>query len=345
MTTSLSTRSPGRLNPTRQQLDELDALLQRMLDLPVNPLDEPEQAEVEEPLDEPPPIATNLVERPALAVRRELDRPADDVHPPEQPETRPARPPISYMVVETASPRPLPPASGFEPRQPVPALRLTPVTPQPETPVPTPVTSKEWEVKKMEEEEESEELISPQFSLPTPHVDPVADEPSAPVTDEAEMWVPLRSTWQPSAQTWPPLAESWHLANGGTAPLTAPSPISTPRIDPIPTAPTKIEEATNNEQEATNNEQEAKSEEQLAPPASREQPRLSLSAEDAPTPVPGLLLPLLWFNQGFDACLTPLGAPGRWLRESGRSVLGFLGLACLAAALAIALSAGMAWTW
>jgi hypothetical protein len=345
MTTSLSTRSPGRLNPTRQQLDELDALLQRMLDLPVNPLDEPEQAEVEEPLDEPPPIAANLVERPALAVRRELDQPADDVLPPEQPETRPARPPISYMVVETASPRPLPPASGFEPRRPVLALRLTPVTPQPETPEPTPVTSKEWEVKKMEEEEKSEEQTSPHFSLPTPQVAPAADEPSVPVTDEAEMWVPLRSTWQPSAQTWPPLAESWHLANGGTAPLTAPSPILTPRIDPTPTAPTKIEEATNNEPEATNNEQEAKSEEQPAPPASREQPRLSLSAEDAPARVPGLLLPLLWFNQGFDACLTPLGASGRWLCGSGRSVLGFLGLACLAAAIAIALSAGMAWTW
>ncbi len=353
MTTSLSTRSPGRPNPTRQQLDELDALLQRMLDLPVDPLDEPEQAEVEEPLDEPPPIAANLVERPMLAVRheldrREVDRPADEIRPPQQPETRPARAPVSYMVVETASPRPLPPASGFEPRQPIPALRLMPVPPQPETPEPPPVTSKEWEVKKIEEEEEkSEEETSPHFSLPTPQIAPATIEPSVPAADEAEMWVPLRSTWQPSAQTWPPLAESWHLANGGTAPLTAPSPIATPRIDPMPTAPVKNEEqdAINNKPEATNNKQEVKSEEQPALSAQREQPKLTLSAEDAPAPEPGLLLPLLWFNQGFDSCLAPLGAPGRWLCGSGRSVLGFLGLACLAAAVVIAMSAGMAWTW
>jgi hypothetical protein len=47
MTTSLSPRS-APVHPTRQQLDELDALLQRMLDLPVNQIDEgarPEEAE------------------------------------------------------------------------------------------------------------------------------------------------------------------------------------------------------------------------------------------------------------------------------------------------------------
>jgi hypothetical protein len=36
MATSLSSRSSTDIQPTRQQLDELDALLQRMLDLPVN---------------------------------------------------------------------------------------------------------------------------------------------------------------------------------------------------------------------------------------------------------------------------------------------------------------------
>jgi hypothetical protein len=39
MTTSVSPR-PASVHPTRQQLDELDALLQRMLDLPVNQVDE-----------------------------------------------------------------------------------------------------------------------------------------------------------------------------------------------------------------------------------------------------------------------------------------------------------------
>src|SRR5262245_17599335 len=40
MSTSVSPRSTA-VHPTRQQLDELDALLQRMLDLPVNQPDEP----------------------------------------------------------------------------------------------------------------------------------------------------------------------------------------------------------------------------------------------------------------------------------------------------------------
>src|SRR5437660_233112 len=67
--------------PTRQQLDELDALLQRMLDLPVNQVDET----AEEPASGLPPI----------------------LMPPEPPaEKTPAvRPALaSYIVVETASP-------------------------------------------------------------------------------------------------------------------------------------------------------------------------------------------------------------------------------------------------
>ncbi len=68
MATSVSPRS-AQLHPTRQQLDELDALLQRMLDLPVNKLEEEEPAEEAEtpapefrapvsysvPIAEPPP--------------------------------------------------------------------------------------------------------------------------------------------------------------------------------------------------------------------------------------------------------------------------------------------------
>ncbi|MGH7225683.1 MAG: hypothetical protein ACRELF_20895, partial [Gemmataceae bacterium] len=67
---------------------------------------------------------------------------------------------------------------------------------------------------------------------------------------------------------------------------------------------------------------------------------------DAPVAVSWPMLPLVWFNQGFDACLAPLGAPGRWLCGSrGRQTLGLVGLTCLAAAVAIAVSAGMGWTW
>lgn len=63
MSTSVSRRSPSAVHPTRQQLDDLDALLKRMLDLPVNRLeddsDEDESSsQVEEsvPLHVPEPI-------------------------------------------------------------------------------------------------------------------------------------------------------------------------------------------------------------------------------------------------------------------------------------------------
>jgi hypothetical protein len=63
-------------------------------------------------------------------------------------------------------------------------------------------------------------------------------------------------------------------------------------------------------------------------------------------PVPGGLLPLVWFNAAFDACMTPLGPLGRILcGRSGRSFLGSLGLLGLAAALALYAAFRMGWTW
>jgi hypothetical protein len=58
------------------------------------------------------------------------------------------------------------------------------------------------------------------------------------------------------------------------------------------------------------------------------------------------LVPLIWFNQTFDACVAPLGAVGGWLRgRVGRSMLGVVGLACLGAALVRALTGGiLPWT-
>ncbi|HEY7153597.1 MAG TPA: hypothetical protein VH575_06540 [Gemmataceae bacterium] len=269
MPTSISTRTPGSLNPTRQQLDELDALLQRMLELPVNQTEEKNEAEAEEADEMPPPPVV---------------RPTATKPPP-------------YTVVETASPRPLPAASGFAPR------------PSPET--------------------VAEERPQP----------PIADADTP--ASEAEMWVPLRSTWQPSAQTWQPLAESWRQANDPAAPpVVVSSPIPIPQIDPPPEiapspAPAPVESV-----------QDIAPAAESAPVADAPvEPRLSLTAEDAPVE-PRLLLPLLWFNQGFDACMAPLGVAGQWLcSPSGRQTLGLAGLACLAAAVVVAVSAGMSWPW
>jgi len=68
--------------------------------------------------------------------------------------------------------------------------------------------------------------------------------------------------------------------------------------------------------------------------------------ESEPAPMSGWLLPLVWFNCGFDACLDPLGALGRWLQgQAGRTLLGLLGLLLLAAAAALVVAEGIGWTW
>jgi hypothetical protein len=308
MPTSVSTRTSGSLNPTRQQLDELDALLKRMLELPVNQLEEAEraaaEAEVEPTIDEPPPppepVAVPQAAEPGL--------------PPESPA-------VSYMVVETASPRPIPPASGFEPR------------PSPLPPHPVPETS-----------EDAAHAPEP----PVPATTETEEERPA----DSEVWVPLRSTWQPSPQTWPPLADSWHQANGTTAPSDSPQE-SMPREILVPqpatpSAPLPIESVQRSiplQEQATPPSHDKVDTPPLpaSSPTSAE-PQLSLTAEDAPVVVPRAVLPLLWFNQGFDACMAPLGAVGRWLCGiQGRQTLGLAGLALLVLA-AIILGAGMTWT-
>jgi hypothetical protein len=307
MPTSISTRTSGSLNPTRQQLDELDALLKRMLELPVNQLEEAEQAtaetdagtEAEESIDEPPPPPDPVAQPEALEV----------VLPP-------ASPPVSYMVVETASPRPLPPASGFEPRP---------------SPLPPP-----------EDEAEQEPFVS---AVPEPETEEEA---------EPEVWVPLRSTWQPSPQTWPPLADSWHQANGTAAVPDARQEaipreivLSQPATAPAPLPMESVQRSVPMAEQAVLPLPETTGETPVPPePVSTStEPRLSLTAADAPAAVPPAGLPLLWFNQGFDACMAPLGGVGRWLCGSrGRQMLGLVGLACLAVAVAIALGTGMTWT-
>jgi hypothetical protein len=303
MPTSISMRTPASLNTTRQQLDELDTLLKRMLALPVNQLDVKDEAEAEaaeDAAEEPPPAP---ITQPTAA----------------EPIAAPIAAPMSYMVVETASPRPLPPASGFEPR---PSL-LKPTPP-----------------------ENVAKAMEPAAT--------VAPAPSESPAAESEAWVPLRSTWQPSAQTWQPLADSWRQANGAApAPAVVPAPIPNPPSDSAQPTPVLIEiEAAAAQATPSSEIQIPSSEPQNAEPKTqnsvvgKSEPPLSLTAEDAPSEPSSLLLPLLWFNQGFDSCVAPLGTAGRWLcGPNGRQMLGIAGLACLAAAVVVAISTGMAWTW
>ncbi|HTU90624.1 MAG TPA: hypothetical protein VMF69_11165, partial [Gemmataceae bacterium] len=284
------------------------------LELPVHPLDEPEQAESEEAVDEPPPPEEEPPSPPPMARLKVM---------------RPVSPTVSYMVVETASPRPLPPASGFEPRPSALTPRLAPIPPSTETPISL--------------RKSIETPVPPKQISETPVPLPVK-EPG-----EGEMWVPLRSTWQPSAQTWPPLAESWHQANAGTPTVAAPSPSTDLRPAPMPQlvdvrpAAPEVRRAEPDMPPSTTEEEPISP--ALAPTPAAAEPQLSLSAEDVPVAAPWPLLPLVWFNQGFDASLAPLGAPSRWLCGRGRNLLGIIGFVCLAAAIALAVSMGMGWTW
>src|SRR5436309_3247602 len=72
MSASLSSRSKTTaVHPTRQQLDELDALLRRMLELPVNQIDEELAAareDARQPRPVPPPPAVEEAPQSAPAV-------------------------------------------------------------------------------------------------------------------------------------------------------------------------------------------------------------------------------------------------------------------------------------
>lgn len=58
------------------------------------------------------------------------------------------------------------------------------------------------------------------------------------------------------------------------------------------------------------------------------------------------LRPLVWGNRAFDRCAGSLGPPGRWVSgQTGRTVLGLLGLLCLAAATALVAMDWTGWIW
>ncbi|HKI37505.1 MAG TPA: hypothetical protein VKA46_36960 [Gemmataceae bacterium] len=107
--------------PTRQQLDDLDALLQRMLALPVNPGEDPADAKAAGPADATPrypdPPAGNMI-------LSEPEPPPAPSQPPPPPDRRPSpRPAAPRESVQLPLLNPVPPAE-----------RRAPVLPPPERP-------------------------------------------------------------------------------------------------------------------------------------------------------------------------------------------------------------------
>jgi hypothetical protein len=271
-------RPGGTAQATRQQLDELDALLQRMLDLPVTK-PEPEPAEA----DYAPP-------RPARPEPTRPPAPPRQAAPP-----RRAYPP-SYMVVETSTPPLRPP-----PDEPAREAALDPRRVERPTAVP------------------QEEVFGDyRTAEPPPEVEPGGD------------WVPLRSSWQPSAQTWKPLAETWQQSRATPPPpVIPPEPPRAWVPPPEQAAPPVVIRPAGPHTVG----------EPVIPPPSDATP------SEPETSTPLLLLPAVWFNQAFDACLAPLGPVGRWLQgRAGRGLLGTVGLLALAGAIALAAADGIGWT-
>jgi hypothetical protein len=310
-------------------LDELDALLQRMLDLPV------QQAE-EEPEPPVPPAAPSrrepLVRLTIPAFRRIATTPPEPL-PPSIP---------SYMVVETNTPvdlsAPAPPTVEAAEADLGPRI----LRPEPQPPFEEPVPGGRHDLEADDPVDPAEELARLQAELGRP----------------PEEWVPFQSSWQPSAQTWKPLAETWQQARTVPVPsdetpggLSSPSqgrpalrempqatrpsgPVIVTQTAPLPEPPP------------------------LAEPVVRPGPMPfteALVAARSPSPPVALpsapprsiaLLPLVWFNAAFDLALTPWGPVGEWFKgKGGRGILGTVGLLCLAGAAALAIADGFGWTW
>lgn len=77
-------------------------------------------------------------------------------------------------------------------------------------------------------------------------------------------------------------------------------------------------------------------------------PMPSTPTVDGPTPprTPTALLPLVWGNRAFDAALSHLGGPGRWLQgRAGKTLLGLTGLLLLVGAMAWGILDWLGWSW
>jgi hypothetical protein len=314
MSASLSPRSPsGGGRPTRQRLDDLEALLQRMLDLPVTKVEPgvpPESTEPEEPARGDRPVLTLL-------------RPSGTSY--SAPEEKSLPPALSALPAATADPVP-PEEEGLAMKASAPADAEGP------GPSPPKLSLADLEVAAAD--------------LPVAPSPPALEAKSAPSVESSapEEWVPFSSNWRPSSQTWGPLRESWQKSQAPEPPAPARQP---PRSEPPESASAAAEPGA------------ASTATRLLLPATLEEPSASPEPDETdpdalPTPTRSTdLPPLPWWawalavpNAVFDLAVTPLGAPGRWLRsKKGKDLLGVVGILALAVAAGLVAADWYGWTW
>jgi hypothetical protein len=329
------------VHPTRQQLDELDALLQRMLELPVNQVEETASTSA-------PPVEPQSTPMPRL-VR--------SVAPAAGPVSLPSRP-QAEAAEETA-----PAQKGMEPRI-IPARQAPETTPAASLPVQPPHLFRKRFQTSAEEADNSE-----------------SGDPTSTVDSEkkGEDWVPLRSSWTPSPHTWPPLAESWHQAQqtgperpimrrdeAVTAELASPHrgqqalpPDASAPPAGIPAAQTRQLEPS---PRARGEEQRPETiiyprpvfpvaQPSPSAPNGIVEPKVSVpvdssAPQEATAKTPWLLRPLVWLTCAFNLLIAVAGPPGRWLTGSaGRTLLGAVGIVCLVGAIGLLVADWLGWTW
>jgi len=180
-------------------------------------------------------------------------------------------------------------------------------------------------------------------------------------------WVPFRTNWKPSPHTWPPLAESWAQAQQASdlgrlrrddpaveAAPKAPEPAPAPPV-PAPASPAPSETlvyprplfgSTPLPEPVFRPEVSANKSQPDVPPVQERPSRVSGAEAGATEEVSWALRPLAWINSGFETVASCAGSPGRWLAgPGGKTLLGVLGLLCLAGAVGLVVADWLGWTW
>lgn len=314
MATSRPPQSSEPVHPTRQQLDELDALLQRMLDLPVNQLE-----------DVPPPPE----EEPATQEGGEpgIEAAAPTAVAPEFPAER--VPPVSYTVVSTTDERPAPAGESAEPA----------AAPKEEDGGDWIPLKSSWRpsaqtwgplAEKWQQARSADPAVSgpsgPAPAREAKTTEAPTEAPAAPVAEEA----PAPPTEKPPVAD-PPSQREPHRSDSPRTPVAGDSGLSR---DPV-AGVSGLSRGPSAGASGLSRGPDAGVPGSPSPVAAR--PRRWRTG--------WMLGPLVGFNKGFYACLSPLGPPGRWLSgPAGRTLLGLAGLLCLGVALILFLVGGTAWT-
>jgi hypothetical protein len=306
MSTSVSRRSPSAVHPTRQQLDDLDALLKRMLDLPVNRLED----ETDDEAGAPPSAEEEVGPTPLMSAPEPIRGP----HRPafaRAPGAEAAAPSVNYNTTDATE-------ADLKPR----VIIVTSNSPANET----------------NSAAEAAAQAAPATAEETSQRGHAEDW--VPLTSS---WRPSSRTWKPLTEAWEQAQgidketgrqgdketrrQGDKETSGEHGQVSEPGSVvelethSVPLVSLSPCLLVSLSSA------------DSRPTQRATPPPS------------PPELMPWSLWPVVAFNYVFDACLAPWGPAGRWLKgPTGRALLGILGLLCLTAAAALAAADWIGWT-